>query len=223
MDIDTSSIKPLGPRLDQLKQKLLLDMPPRVKQRVLEYITSLGNSDLLTSAIKKGDRAPDFTLKDIQGEDVSLYSELEKGPVALCYYRGEWCHFCMEELVALQEVYQQIRKLGAQLLSVSPQNEAHTTSTAQKLGFTYPVLRDPDSKLSDLYGLTITVDEPMRKVYEEIGIHIEEHNDNFSYKLPVPAAYVIDQNGMIVYDYLEADYTKRVEPAELLNKLREIT
>ncbi|MDH5509743.1 MAG: AhpC/TSA family protein [Nitrospinota bacterium] len=194
-----------------------------MKQKILEFITSMKDSDLLTKAIKKGDKAPDFTLKDIYDNDVNLYAELEKGPVILCYYRGEWCPFCVEELVALQEVYPHFRRMGAQLLSVSPQNKAHTLSTSGKLGLTYPVLRDLDSKISDLYGLTITVDEVMRKVHEEIGIYIDEYNGNLSYKLPIPAAYVIDQAGAIVFDYLNADYTQRVEPLDLLDNLRRLT
>ncbi|MDH4182737.1 MAG: AhpC/TSA family protein [Nitrospinota bacterium] len=214
----------LAPRLEKLKEKILLDMPPGMKKKIADYLDYLNRAggELLAGAVRTGQRAPDFMLKNIDNFDVSLQEELKKGPVVLCYYRGEWCPFCQEELKALQEIYPRIRQLGAELISVSPQNEEYTRSTASKLALTYQVLRDPGASLSDLYGLTIAIDEPMREAFNEMGLRLEEYNDDLSYKLPVPAAYVIRPDGMIIYDFIDADYTRRVEPQMILDKLKEV-
>src|ERR1700677_2560785 len=78
------------------------------------------SSDVLDHALKAGDAAPDFTLPDAFGHEVSLKSLLAEGPVVISFYRGEWCPYCNIELRELQEALPKMRALGAQLIAISP-------------------------------------------------------------------------------------------------------
>ncbi|MEE8401007.1 MAG: AhpC/TSA family protein, partial [Candidatus Hydrothermarchaeaceae archaeon] len=60
--------------------------------------------------------------------------------------------------------------------------------------------------------------EELRPIYKQFGINLPEDNGDESYELPIPATYVI-KDGIIVYSFVDADYTKRAEPAEVLKML----
>src|ERR1700755_2473446 len=74
----------------------------------------------LERAIRIGGRAPDFTLPDAQGRDVSLGRLLEAGPAVVTFYRGGWCPYCNIQLRAYQAVLPEITALGARLGAISP-------------------------------------------------------------------------------------------------------
>ena len=92
--------------------------------------------ELVESDIAKGltlnDQAPDFTLKDATGTDITLYEELKKGPVIVTFYRGGWCPYCNLELKAYQEIIHDIKANGAQLIAVSPQTPDASLTLKEK-------------------------------------------------------------------------------------------
>ena len=64
---------------------------PKDAQEVMQRATrDLQASGMAERAVAVGDKAPDFTLPDTEGNDVSLSGLLEKGPVVLGFYRGRW-------------------------------------------------------------------------------------------------------------------------------------
>ncbi|MEM9016753.1 MAG: peroxiredoxin family protein, partial [Verrucomicrobiota bacterium] len=95
-------------------------------------IEAVVKAGVVESARKAGDKAPDFTLPNAKGVEVSLATELEKGPVVLTWYRGGWCPYCNIQLAAYQKVLPQFEELGAQLIAVSPELPDKSLSTAEK-------------------------------------------------------------------------------------------
>ena len=179
-------------------------------------------SNVAKDAINVGDKAPDFNLPNVKGGNIRLYEALKKGPVVLSFYRGGWCPFCNLEFKALQKRLPEIKVLGASLIGISPETPDNSLSTVEKHQLQFDVLSDAGNVVAREYGLIMTVYEEVRPLYLEWGINLPESNGDDSYELPVPATYVIDTDGIIRAAHVDKDYTKRMEPADIVAALRAI-
>ena len=183
---------------------------------------ALKDSRIAERALAAGNDAVDFTLPNARGEQVSSEALRQQGPIVVSFYRGGWCPYCGLELKALQSVNAEIEALGARLVAISPQVPDESLSTAEKNRLEFEVLSDVDSKVADQYGLTFSLDEDLRPVYKNWGADVAVVNDDPDCKLPLPATYVINQDGKIVHSFVEEDYTERLEPDEILDSLRNL-
>ena len=183
---------------------------------------ALKDSRIAERALAAGNDAVDFTLPNARGEQVSSEALRQQGPIVVSFYRGGWCPYCGLELKALQSVNAEIEALGARLVAISPQLPDESLSTAEKNQLEFEVLSDVNSKVADQYGLTFSLDEDLRPIYKNWGADVAAVNDDPDCKLPLPATYVISQDGKIVHSFVEEDYTERLEPDEILNALRDL-
>ncbi len=183
---------------------------------------ALKDSRIAERALASGNDASDFTLPNARGEQVSSEALRQQGPIVVSFYRGGWCPYCSLELKALQSVNAEIEALGARLVAISPQVPDESLSTAEKNQLEFEVLSDVNSKVADQYGLTFSLDEDLRPIYKNWGADVAVVNDDPDCKLPLPATYVISQDGKIVHSFVEEDYTERLEPDEILNSLRDL-
>jgi peroxiredoxin len=120
----------------------------------------------------------------------------------------------------LQLTLPDIEALSAQLVTVSPNLPDKSLSTAQKQELTFEVLSDLGNKVARQFGLVFTLTEELRPIYASFGIDIPAYNEDDTFELPFPATYVIDTDGTITYAFVDADYTKRLEPAEIVEVLK---
>jgi peroxiredoxin len=84
------------------------------------------------------------------------------------------------------------------------------------------VLSDPGNATADRYGLAFTYPDELRELYETFGIDIAEYNGDDSWRLPMPARFVVDGEGVIRYAKADPDYTTRPEPEDTIEFLREL-
>jgi peroxiredoxin len=176
-------------------------------------------ADASFSAIKNG-IAPNFELKDPSGKVFKLSDGLSKGPVILAFYRGGWCPFCNKQLHDLQANLPEFKKLGAELVAISPQTPEKTEWTETKNQLTFTVLSDPDNLVAKKYNLVYRVGAPTTTMYKAMGIDLQKTNGSSAAELPLPATYVVNQDGKIVYSFVDEDYKKRASSAELLAALK---
>ncbi len=173
--------------------------------------------------LKVGDKAPDFTLKNAFGENISLASLTKKGPVILVFYRGAWCTICNIQLHALNTSLPTFKKYGAQLLAVTPQKPDRSKEQIKKDGYPFEVLSDLDYSVLKNYNLYFEVPQYLTKLYQEkFSIDLAKYNGKGRYGLPVPATYIIDKKGIIRAAYARTDYTKRMEPKAILAALKNL-
>jgi peroxiredoxin len=167
-------------------------------------------------AKKAGDIAPGFTLLDPDGSPVASRDLLAKGPLAVSFYRGVWCPYCNLELQALQAALPEITARGASLVAISPQTGANSRKSQRdnKLGFT--ILSDAKSEVANAFGIRFALQDYLVDVYRSFGNNLPAINDDPAWVLPMPARYVIDTDGTIVYAEVNPDYTQRPDPSELL-------
>ncbi len=208
--------------IESLKAKFLPQIPDKIKASMRRAEEGLRELRLAERALGTGDIAVDFTLPNAKGEPVSSESLRKDGPLVLNFYRGSWCPYCNLELKALQDVHAEIQALGASLIAISPQLPDESLSDSEKIQLEFEVLSDVNSVVSDQYGLTFSVAEELRPIYKNWGADVATVNDDPDWKLPLPATYVINQDGRIVHAFTDEDYTARMEPDEVLESLRKL-
>ncbi len=204
------------------KSEFLPQIPEQLRNTMDKAQQALKDSRIAERALAAGNDAVDFTLPNARGEQVSSEALRQQGPIVVSFYRGGWCPYCGLELKALQSVNAEIEALGARLIAISPQLPDESLSTAEKNQLEFEVLSDVNSKVADQYGLTFSLDEDLRPIYKNWGADVAAVNDDPDCKLPLPATYVISQDGKIVHSFVEEDYTERLEPDAILNALRDL-
>ncbi|WP_412070446.1 peroxiredoxin-like family protein [Rubrivirga sp. IMCC43871] len=180
---------------------------------------TLTAADPTAGAVSVGDLAPSFELPNAIGQTVRLADLLAQGPVVLTFYRGGWCPYCSLELKALQNALPAITEAGARLVAISPQTPDATLSTTEKKALTFDVLSDVGNVIAREYGLVFEVPADLVEAYQGFGIDLEAANGDGTHELPMPATFVIDIDGTVRYAFVDPDYTKRAEPADVLAAL----
>lgn len=189
--------------------------PDRVA--MMEQATAdLKATGIETSALQVGDHAPNITLPDAMGQAVSLGQLWQQGPLVLVFYRGGWCPYCNLELRAWQQHLDTLRQYGARLVAVSPQTPDNSLSTAEKNDLAFPVLSDSSLAAAEGFGIAFQMPLSLIELYGKFGHDLPVLNGNGRWVLPLPATYVIDTEGRIVFAHIEADYRERAEPASVL-------
>lgn len=207
--------------LDAKSKEGLAKYTKEKNQIYADGITSVADSGILDKALNVGDKAPNFTLKNALGKSVSLYNELENGPVVLTWYRGGWCPYCNITLHYLQEKLPEFKKAGATLLALTPELPDNSLSTSEKNELEFTVLSDIGNTIGRKYGVVFKLTKEVASIYEAaFGLH--EKNGDESNELPLAATYVIDEKGIIQYAFLDADYRERAAVSEILTALAKL-
>jgi peroxiredoxin len=139
------------------------------------------------------------------------------------FYRGGWCPFCSLELKAYQNLLPEIKAAGGILVGISPEAPDHSLSTAEKFALEFEVLSDWSNDVAGKYGLVFELEPAIREIYTSFGFELPKINGDDSWTLPIPAVYVVDQDGTVVWADVNANYTERAEPADVLQALKEIS
>jgi len=115
----------------------------------------------------------------------------------------------------------EIKSLGATLVAVSPQVPEKSLATAEENKVSFEVLSDVGNKVARQFGLVFTLPERLRKIYKQFGADVAAANGDERYELPLAATYVIGVDGIIRYAFVDTDYTKRLEPEEIVKILKQ--
>jgi len=213
----------LTEQLAARKGRFLEMAPPDRVAAITAAIEEITASGILERAVKKGDKAPDFMLPNAIGESVSLYGELEKGPVILTWYRGSWCPYCNLQLHDYQMSLDTISAANAQLIAVSPELPDSALTWKEKEELVFAVLSDLGNKVGHEYGIVYRIPDGISAGYVAGGRNdLTEYNGDDSLELPLAVTYVIDTDGTIVYSFVDADYRNRAETGEVVAVVTEL-
>jgi peroxiredoxin len=167
-------------------------------------------------AKRVGELAPDVTLHAADGELVRLSSLWRRGPVVLVFFRGGWCTYCNEHLRLWQMHLAELNALGATLVAVSPQSGENIHWTAGGNALDYQLLSDSSLAAANGFNIAFTLPAELIDLYASVGTNVPVLNGNGLWVLPVPATYVIDRQGRIMYAHVEADYRDRAQPRDVI-------
>lgn len=172
--------------------------------------------------LKNGDQAPYFSLPNATGNVVRLEDLLKEGPVVLTFYRGAWCPYCNLQLKQYQQILHNIKDAGATLVAISPQTPDHSLDMQQKNELAFEVLSDSGNQVARLFTTVFKYGDAPLQAMTDLGYDFHSFYDDDSGEIPVPATFVIAQNGTITFAASEGgDYRQRVEPEAVLNALRQ--
>lgn len=193
--------------------------PPEVVSVMHRATAELAASGQAQRALAVGAELPAFNLSDSEDRAVSSAELLAKGPLVLTFYRGVWCPYCNMDLQAIEEVAGQIRALGASIVAISPQTPANGAKSRAQNRLSFPILSDRNGDVAASFGLRFPLPEDLKSVYRKFGVDLAAVNGDPSWTLPMPARYVIGRDGRVAYAEVNADYTRRPDPSELLPTL----
>ena len=174
----------------------------------------------LPVGLKVGDKAPNFSSIDQNGKHVELSKLLKKGPVVLFFYRGYWCYYCNKALAKFQDSLQYITNRGASVVAVSAQMPDNSEKIIHKHHVTFHVISDTTDKIMKDYDVLFHVTKHYQLwIWKEIKTDIKKVNAQASAHLPVPATFVINKDGKIVYRQFNYNYGKRAMIKDVLAHL----
>ena len=212
----------LQEKLTRLKNGFESQAPKEIVEVMHRATDDLEKSGILDSTVKVGDQAPDFSLKNADGQEFSLKDLLSHGPVVLSFYRGKWWPYCNLELDALKKAAGEFKALGATFIAISPQLQTYNKELREEKKLTFEILSDPGNQVAQRYGLKFQLPEDLREVYLKFDIDLPRYNGDDSWTLPLPTTLIIDQNGIIQHGAINADYTVRPDPEETVAALKKI-
>jgi peroxiredoxin len=179
-----------------------------------------GKSIDMATGLSIGAVVENFTAVDHTGKEVKLYDILRDGPVVLLFYRGNWCPVCNRHLSELEENLDHIYKKGARVIAVSPEKPELMTKTVKKTKASFTLLYDKDYHISEAFEVAYIPEKPLPKRFSQLsGEGFAKAQVEESEKLPIPATFIIDTSGKIVWRHVDSDYKNRASAQDIAQAL----
>ena len=209
----------LAKQIEQFNNELATQVPQEVLEAFGKSIKDLKTKNIEEKSIKLGAIMPDFSLPNAKNEIIHSKEILKKGKMIIAFYRGSWCPYCNLELKALQENLSKINDKKVSLVAISPQSPDNSLSIIEKHNLTFEVLTDKDNTFAKQLGIVFELQDFVLPFYNALGINLSSFNKNDDTSLPIPAVFVVNENGIIIYKFADANYMNRIDIDELLNTL----
>lgn len=159
---------------------------------------------------------PDVSVKNIDGETLALRDVVSEKPTLLIFYRGGWCPYCSRHMAALQQIESDIVDMGYQILAVSVDKPEILKETLSDQELTYTLLSDSPADVMKAFGIAYRVDDKTVERYKSVGIDFEKNTGYDHHILPAPAVFILDQEGLVKFQYVNPDYKQRINGDVLL-------
>lgn len=177
---------------------------------VIACLISSSTSLFAQAGLKKGEKAPAFVAKDNNGKELNLKVLLKTHKaVVLFFYRGQWCPYCNKHLKEMQDSLQILTHKGAYVIGVTPETAENINKTISKTHASFSIIQDKGYKIMKAYDVNYVLDDATVGTYKKYGVDLEQNNGNTDHVLPVPATYVIDKSGRLVFVHFDKDYRNR--------------
>ena len=221
--VSETEAEPLKATLKEELDERRLNMQrfvPKATQAINDRATEeFRQAGLAQKALRVGDRAPAFTLPDVNGKPVSSTELLAHGPLIVTFLRGRWCPFCCATVEAWQAHLSGVKLRGANLVAISPMTTKQADFMRDQHKLMFPILSDLGNQVAEQFEVAYQVPAYQQDLFKTVFINLPFINGDESWTLPLPATFVIDRNGTVRYAFADADYTLRAEPSEVLNSL----
>jgi len=194
---------------------------PDFAEAVERLIIRLRANDCGDGAPDVGDTMPDFALPDDGGRIVRLDELLTKGPTAIMFHRGHWCPYCQINLAAIAKHSDDIRNAGGHVAVVTPERQEFAAKFRSETASPFPVLCDLDNGYALSLNLAIWVGREMENMMAERGRALPRYQGNDSWMLPIPATFVVGQDGKVKARFVDPDYRTRMDLDQLIAALKQ--
>jgi peroxiredoxin len=206
--------------LAERKAKIAQYVPAETLAVHAGVIADLRSRGLAAKSLPVGAQMPQFSLPDHNGKVVSSADLLGLGRLFVCFFRGRWDPFCCGQMEAMNRSLPEIEAAGASMVAISPQTVKQSFFMADQHRLGFPLLSDAGNQVARQFGLVYRVPPEQEDIYRRAFINLPLANGDESWELPIPASYVVDCDGTVLFTYANEDYAERAEPGEMLNYLR---
>jgi len=207
--------RPLREIFAERKELAAKYVPAETQAVHAQAVAELKARRLAANIFPVGAKVPHFELPDHDGKLVSSSNLLARGRLVLCFIRGRWCPFCVGQMEAMNLFVPEIEQAGATLAAISPQTVKQSFFMHDQYRLRFPLLSDAGNQVARQFGLTYRVPASQEVVYRRAFVNLPFINGDDSWELPIPATYVIDGDGTVLYASADEDYTERPEPREI--------
>ena len=215
-----TDIRPLREILAERKDLITKYVPAETQAVHSATIAGLKEQRLAASILPVGSKIPEFQLQDHEGKSISSSDLLARGRLVLCFIRGRWCPFCVGQTEAMNLVLPDVEQAGATLVAISPQTAQQSFFMRDQHKLRFPLLSDAGNKVARQFGLTYRVPDEQQAVYQRAFVNLPFVNGDNSWELSIPATYIIDRDGNVLYASANEDYAERPEPEDIVNFLQ---
>ena len=209
---------PLGVRLKAVADEVGR-LSPQFAAIVDRMVARLAASRVGENAPRPGETMPDFMLPDESGNLVRLQDLLQKGPVVLSFNRGHWCPYCKINVDGLAKISPQVEEMGAQIVAISPEKTRFGAELKAYAKAPFPVLADIGNGYALELNLLFWVGDEKSAAMKGGGYDIVPYQGNESWMLPVPATFIVGQDGKVKARHIDVDYRHRMDLEDLLDAL----
>lgn len=175
-----------------------------------------------TMPIQVGESLPEVSLQNSRGDQVAWSSLHQQNPLVLVFFRGGWCPICTKHTGDLIKIYPQVRELGAELVAISPDDSEHSQENVTNNSIPFQILSDSNVKAAKAFGLAFEVDGATLEKYKGFGIDLEKASGFQHHVLPVPAVFIVDRSGKIVFAHSDPDYRERLDTSRIISELKKM-
>ncbi len=211
-----TDLRPLREIFAERKELIAKYVPEETQAVHRLAVADLKELCVAANILPVGSKIPEFQLQDHDGKSVSSPDLLAKGRLVLCFIRGRWCPFCVAQMEAMNLVLPEIEQAGASLVAISPQTVQQSFFMRDQHKLRFPLLSDPGNTLRGSLGLTYRVPDEQKAIYQRALVNLPFVNGDASWELPIPATYVIDRDGTVIFASANEDYMERPEPKDIL-------
>ena len=214
-----SEVRPLREILAERKELIAKYVPVATLEVHARVVADLKARGVAAASLPAGAKAPEFSLLDHNGNAISSVELLARGRLVICFIRGRWDPFCCGQMEAMNRVLPEIEAAGASLVAISPQTVKQSFFMADQHKLRFPLLSDAGNSVARQFGLVYRVPEEQEAIYRRAFINLPLVNGDESWELPIPATYILDRDGTIIFASANEDYAERAEPAEIVRSL----
>jgi len=179
-------------------------------------LAQVAEKDIDISPLLIGEKIPDVSVTSTEGLQTSLKTVLSEKPSILLFYRGGWCPYCNRHLSAIGEIESEIAALGYQIIAISPDSPKKLKGSKNKEKLSYNLFSDAKSDLIKAMGIAFKAPE---RYTDKLLSFSEGHNSEV---LPVPSAFIVDTDGIILFEYISPNYKQRITSNMLLAVLKQL-
>ena len=163
-----------------------------------------------------GMKAPDFTVRGVDGQAFQFKSGEQAKPIVLTFFRGGWCPYCNLHLSELRLAEKQLKELGFDIWFISIDKPELLLESLDEPDIGYTIYSDSALSATRAFGLAFQVDDEMNQRLLGYDIDLERASGETHHVLPAPATYIIGADGAINFAYINPDYKVRLHPDVLL-------
>jgi peroxiredoxin len=209
---------PLGERLQAMADDVRR-LAPQFAEIVDRMVARLHKSGAGTGAPSIGQKMPAFVLPDENGHLVSLPQLLKSGKVVIAFHRGHWCPYCRINADTMAKIEPEVRSAGGQIVLIMPETQKYTRQLKAESGASFLILTDLDNGYALELQLAIKINDEKRIAMSSAGWDVSPFQGNENWILPIPATFVVGQDGLVKGRFVDPDYRKRMDIEDLLTAL----